>query len=211
MSLLYEKLEDYCTLNSSHVPDYLIDLERETHIKTLNPRMLTGPLQGRLLSLVSKMIQPTGILEIGTFTGYSCLCLAEGLQKNGVLDTIEINEELRPVIYKYVSKSPFGTQINIHFGDAMKILETLSGKYQLVFIDAAKEDYIDYYERVFDKVECGGIILADNVLWSGKVISDPQDETTRCIHKFNRHVLSDKRVENVVLPVRDGLNIIRKK
>jgi len=211
MNQLYDKLEDYCTLNSSHVPDYLDDLERETNIRMVNPRMLTGPFQGRLLSLISKMINPLQILEIGTFTGYSCLCLAEGLQKQGFLDTLEVNEELRPVILKYVSRSPFRSQIRVHFGDARKLLDSLAGPYQLVFIDAAKEDYIEYYEQIIDKVDSGGIVLADNVLWSGKVISDPEDETTRCIHKFNRHILSDRRVENIILPIRDGLNVIRKK
>lgn len=206
-----EKLEDYCTLNSSHVPDYLDDLERETNIKMLNPRMLTGPLQGRLLSLVSKLIRPVNILEIGTFTGYSSLCLAEGLKENGQLDTIEINEELKPIISKYVLRSPFRNKIRVHFGDALKMMDRFEGPFQLVFIDAAKEDYIEYFEAVVDLVDSGGIILADNVLWSGKVITDPEDETTRMIHRFNRHVLADKRVENVILPLRDGLNLIRKK
>lgn len=211
MNQMYEKLEDYCTLNSMQIPDYLDDLERETYIRMVNPRMLTGPFQGRLLSLISKIIHPQHILEIGTFTGYSCLCLAEGLQNDGFIDTIEINEELKPMILKYINRSPYRSRIQLHFGDALKILDSFSGPYQLVFIDAAKEDYIDYYEKIIDKVDAGGIVLADNVLWSGKVISDPEDETTRLIHKFNRHILADKRVENVILPVRDGLNLIRKK
>jgi len=204
------KNEDYSTLNSNPVPQYLLDLERETHIKTINPRMLSGQLQGRILSMVSKMIRPKKILEIGTFTAYASLCMAEGLIKGGSLDTIEVNPELKNLINKYVKKSPYKDQINLHFGDAMQIIDNLSGPYDLIFIDAGKDHYIDYYEKVLPILNKGGIILADNVLWSGKVIDDPQDETARSIHKFNRHVKMDGRTEVVMLPVRDGISIIRK-
>lgn len=206
-----QKAEDYCMINSSPVPGYLIELERETHIKTVNPRMLSGQLQGRLLSMISKMLKPEKILEIGTFTAYSALCLAEGLAKNGVVETIEVNPEFRTLIHKYLQKSPYQHQINVHFGDALKILDSLDGPYDLVFIDGGKEHYLDYYEMTIDKVKPGGVILVDNVLWSGKVFTDPEDEVARIIHRFSRHVLQDIRVEILMMPIRDGLSLIRKK
>lgn len=207
----HQKSEDYCTLNSSEAPTYLLELDRETHIKTINPRMMSGQLQGRLLSMISQMIRPKKILEIGTFTAYASLSLAEGLQDGGSLDTIEINPELKNLIHKYIRKSPYRSQIHTHFGDALDLLDTLAGPYDLVFIDAGKEHYIDYYEKVMPKIPPGGIILADNVLWSGKVYTDPQDETARQIHRFNRHVRQDARTEVLMLPIRDGLSVIRKK
>jgi caffeoyl-CoA O-methyltransferase len=207
----HHKSEDYCTLNSSEAPKYLLELERETHIKTINPRMISGQLQGRLLSMVSQILQPKRILEIGTFTAYAALSLAEGLQKGGQLDTIEVNQELKSLIHKYIQKSPYKAQINSHFGDALELLDQLPGPYDLVFIDAAKEHYIQYYEKVLPKIPPGGIILADNVLWSGKVYADPQDETARQIHRFNRHVRKDTRTEVLMLPIRDGISVIRKK
>ena len=204
------KAEDYCTMNSNQAPGYLLELERETHIKTVNPRMMSGHLQGRLLSMISKMIQPQRILEIGTFTAYATLCLAEGLKEDGVLDTIEVNSELKRFIHKYISMSPYKNSIKTHFGDALKILDNLEGPYDLVFIDAGKDHYIEYYEKIVPKVKIGGMILADNVLWSGKVFSDPQDETARVIHRFNRHIREDLRTEIVMLPIRDGISLIRK-
>lgn len=207
----HHKSEDYCTLNSSAAPEYLLELDRETHIKTVNPRMMSGQLQGRLLSMISQMLQPKRILEIGTFTAYSALSLAEGLQDGGQLDTIEVNQELKSLIHKYIRKSPYRSMINTYFGDALELIDRLSGPYNLVFIDAGKEHYIDYYEKVMPKIPPGGIILADNVLWSGKVYDDPQDETARQIHRFNRHVRKDTRTEVLMLPIRDGLSLIRKK
>lgn len=207
----HHKSEDYCTLNSTPAPQYLIELERETHIKTINPRMISGQLQGRTLSMISKLIQPQRILEIGTFTAYSALSLAEGLPENGLLDTIEVNLEMRNLINKYIQKSPYKKNIIPHFGDALKIVDKLSGPYDMVFIDAGKDHYIDYYEKVMPKLRIGGLILADNVLWSGKVFLDPQDETARMIHRFNRHVRQDIRSEVIMLPIRDGLSLIRKK
>ena len=204
------KIEDYCTLNSSEIPDYLHELERETNLKTVNPRMLSGHLQGRVLSMISQLLQPHRILEIGTFTGYSALCLAEGLAEGGSLDTIEVNHELKFLISKYIAKSPYSHKINMHYGDAHKMLLKLDGEFDLVFLDAGKEDYLEYYEKIIPMIRSGGVLLADNVLWSGKVISDPDDSTARSIHKFNRFVHSDPRVESVLLPLRDGLSLIRK-
>jgi predicted O-methyltransferase YrrM len=204
------KAEDYCTMNSSQAPSYLLELERETHIKTVNPRMMSGHLQGRLLSMISKMLRPQRILEIGTFTAYATLCLAEGLAKDGNLDTIEVNSEMKRFIHKYIALSPFKDRINTHFGDALKLLDHMDGAYDLVFIDAGKEHYIEYYEKIVPKVKTGGMIIADNVLWSGKVFSDPQDETARFIHRFNRHIREDLRTEIVMLPIRDGISLIRK-
>jgi predicted O-methyltransferase YrrM len=204
------KAEDYCTMNSNQAPTYLLELERETHIKTVNPRMMSGHLQGRLLSMISKMIRPEKILEVGTFTAYATLCLAEGLAENGSLDTIELNVELKSFIHKYIGKSPYKNNIKTHFGDALKIIDQLDGPYDLVFIDAGKEQYIDYFEKLVPKVKTGGMILADNVLWSGKVFSDPQDDTARVIHRFNRHIREDMRTEIVMLPIRDGISLIRK-
>jgi predicted O-methyltransferase YrrM len=204
------RTEDYCSLNSSHTPKYLLDLERETNIKTVNPRMLSGQLQGRLLSMLSKLIQPKRILEIGTFTGYATLCLAEGLDQDGIIDTIEINREYETIIKKGISNSPYKSKINLHFGNALTLLDQLKETYDLVFIDASKDHYIEYYEKAMTRLRTGGLILADNVLWSGKVILDPEDDTARIIHRFNRHVLADERSEIVMLPLRDGVSLIRK-
>jgi predicted O-methyltransferase YrrM len=205
-----QQMEDYCSLNSMPEAPYLTELERETHIKTVNPRMLSGQLQGRFLSMISKIVRPERILEIGTFTAYSALCLAEGLSPNGTLDTIEINRELRNLIVKYVQKSPFRDRIRVHFGDALEIIDRLEGPFDLVFIDAGKEQYPEYYAKVKHKVRRGGLILVDNVLWSGKVYTEPQDDTARIIHRFNRQVRQDPGVEIVMLPLRDGISLIRK-
>lgn len=205
------KSEDYCSINSTGVPSYLTELERETHLKTINPRMLSGQLQGRLLSLISRLVKPEKILEIGTFTGYAALCLAEGLVPGGTLDTIELNPEMKSIIQKYIRLSPFRNQIHLHMGNALTLLDRLAGPYDLAFIDANKESYQDYYEKIIDKIKPGGLILADNVLWNGKVYLEPDDETARKLNKFNRHVLHDDRVENLILPIRDGLSLIRRK
>jgi len=208
---LNAKLLDYCEQNSS-LPDQLLQaLERETYLKTLSPNMISGSLQGRFLSLISKLIQPQRILEIGTFTAYATLCMAEGLSKNGRIIGIEINNELEFLIRKYVDQSRFSERIEIIFGDALDILPSLEEIFDLVFIDAAKIDYLQYYEIVFPKLRQGGIIIADNVLWSGKVVEKAQDDETRKIQEFNHHVSHDSRVECLLLPFRDGLMILRKK
>jgi len=209
--MISNKIEDYCTINSSHVPRYLLELERETNLRTVNPRMLSGDLQGRVLSMISKMLLPKRVLEVGTFTGYASLCLAEGLDREGLLETIEVNPELETIIQKYFQKSPFKDRIKLYMGDAKEILKKLPGPYDLVFLDASKEEYIQYFDEIKPKLKSGGIMLVDNVLWSGKVIEDSDDSTARAIHRFNRYVLSDDEMEIVMLPLRDGLSMIRKR
>lgn len=186
-------------------------IHRETHLQVLQPRMLSGHFQGRLLAMVSHMIQPDRILEIGTYTGYSALCLAEGLTPTGKLITLDINVELEKRVRGYFNQSPYAHQIEYRIGDARAILPTLADTFDLVFIDADKAGYELYYEAVFPKVRVGGFILADNVLWSGKVIHESGDKDTRVIQKFNDRILADERVERVLLPIRDGLFLLRKR
>ena len=205
------KIEDYCNNMSSPVPDYLIELERETNLVTTMPQMLSGRLQGRFLSLISKMLNPQSILEIGTFTGYSALCMAEGLSENGNLVSIELDIELKSTISKYIAKSPFTGRIIVLYGDAKEILPGLNNPVDLVFIDAHKPDYILYYEEALRLLRHGGVILTDNVLWSGKVIYEPEDSTALALHQFNEHVKRDERTEKIMLPFRDGISLIRKK
>ncbi|MBL7831718.1 MAG: class I SAM-dependent methyltransferase, partial [Saprospiraceae bacterium] len=195
---------------SSPESSLLTELTRQTHLRTLLPNMLSGHIQGAFLSMISKMMTPNRILEIGTFTGYASLCLAEGLAEKGVLHTIEVNEELEPFILNFFSKSLFAQQIKLHIGDAKEIISSLNEIFDLVFIDAAKLEYSAYYDLVFPSVKIGGYIIADNVLWSGKVINEKHDKDTAAIHSFNDKVNKDSRVENYILPLRDGLNIIRK-
>ena len=205
---------NYLEKNSDPEPEILIKLRRETYLKVLNPRMLSGHLQGRILSLISKIKQPRNVLEIGTYTGYAALCLAEGLTENGELDTIEKNEELETRILKYFKQSPYASQLNLHIGDATELVASLDKKFDLVFIDADKSNYLNYYNLVFDKLNTGALIIADNVLWSGKVLNESQiakDIDTKALVEFNSFVQQDSRVENVLMPVRDGLMIIRKK
>ncbi|HHB52392.1 MAG TPA: methyltransferase [Saprospiraceae bacterium] len=204
------KIEGYILSNSMDVPEYLIQLERETNLTTLMPQMLSGRLQGRLLSFISKMVNPENILEIGTFTGYSALCLAEGLRESGKLTTIEYDPEMKNIIEKYIGKSGMQDKIEVIFDDAKNVLDKLNNTYDLVFLDAFKEDYILYYENIIPRLKSGGIIIADNVLWSGKVITEPDDKTASAIIEFNRHVNNDPRTENIILPIRDGLSLIRK-
>jgi len=188
-------------------------IDRETHLRTLMPRMLSGHLQGRVLSMLSKMISPDLILEIGTFTGYSALCLAEGLSQNGKLITIDINEELETLTRSFFSESEFGNKIEYLIGDAREVVNTIKGEIDVVFIDADKESYAVYFDMVIDKLKVGGFIIADNVLWSGKVLDEEEiekDVDTRALVDFNKMVHENDRVENVLLPVRDGLMIIRK-
>lgn len=213
MEFISEDLDNYIVNHSQDEPELLKQLSRETHLKILQPRMLSGHYQGRLLSLISKMNNPKTILEIGTYTGYSALCLAEGLQNNGILHTIDINEELYDFQRKYFDASPYGKQIIQHVGNAVDIIKSLDHQFDLVFIDADKEDYPTYFELIIDKLNSGGIILSDNVLWSGKVIEPliEGDEATKALLKYNQMLKDDPRIETVLLPVRDGLTISRKK
>ncbi|MCL2289417.1 MAG: O-methyltransferase [Bacteroidetes bacterium] len=211
-TLTNEQIESYCEAHTSNESDLLYRLNRETHLKILRPRMLSGHLQGRFLAMISKMIKPVNILEIGTFTGYSALCLAEGLQPNGALHTIEIDEELEEIIIKYFNLSAYKDKLHLHIGNALKIIPTLNKTWDLVFMDAEKTEYLQYYEMVLSYVKKGGFILIDNVLWNGKV-TEPvaeNDVETKAITAFNDFVQNDSRVNNVLLPLRDGLMLIEK-
>jgi predicted O-methyltransferase YrrM len=203
-------IADYCRLHSSLPLQELEELERETHLHTLSPQMMSGALQGQLLFLLCSLQQPLAALEIGTFTGYGTLCLAKGLPENGRLHTIEINPELSHINRKYFEKTGLAPKIIAHTGDARLIIPTLADKFDLVFIDAAKFDYDFYYELVFDRVNPGGLILADNVLWGGKIVAQSKDADTLAMAAFNDKVQRDPRVENLMLPLRDGLLIARK-
>lgn len=210
MEFLDEKILQYAEAHTSGESSLLRRINRETHLSVLMPRMLSGHLQGRLLSMISRMIRPKSILEIGSYTGYSAICLAEGLAPNGVITTIDVNEELEQRVRKYFDEAGISKSVNYQIGDAMAIIPQLPGPFDLVFIDADKENYSKYYDLVFNKVVAGGYILADNVLWSGKVLNDKPDKDTRAIVDFNRKIQGDARVENVLLPVRDGLMLVRK-
>lgn len=207
-----EELEEYCEAHSTPESDLLYRLNRETNLKCIKPRMISGHLQGRLLSFISQMMRPKRILEIGTFTGYATLCLAEGLSDDGRIDTIEIDEELEEMIRRHFSQSGYNEKITLHIGDALQVLKQLDATWDLVFMDAEKDDYIAYYELVLPRLRQGGIIMADNVLWSGKVIQEVKtgDKETRALMKFNDYILADKRVKNFLLPFRDGIMIIEK-
>jgi predicted O-methyltransferase YrrM len=210
--IINNKIEDYIEKNSSKEPQILKDLNKETYLKVLNPRMLSGHLQGRFLSIISKLIKPKKILEIGTYTGYSAICMAEGLIENGVIHTIDINEELSSIQNKYFKKTSNNNSIIQYVGDAKNIINNINETFDLVFLDADKENYIKYYKLFIDKVKKGGLIIADNVLWTGKVV-DPEnhdDNLTNYIIDFNKMIAEDNRVENIILPLRDGLNIILK-
>lgn len=211
MHFISEELENYTTQHSENEPELLAQLNRETHQKILQPRMLSGHLQGRVLSMLSKLINPGHILEIGTYTGYATLCLAEGLKQNGTLDTIDNNEELYDFQRKYFDKSKWATQIKQHLGNALDIIPTLNKKFDLVFIDADKENYINYYEMIVPLMNRGGVIISDNVLWSGKVLEElkPNDKSTKVLLEYNRLLKEDPRVETVLLPIRDGLTVSR--
>ncbi len=211
MHFLSEELENYVEQHSQNEPELLVKLFKETHQKIVQPRMLSGHFQGRVLSMLSKIINPKNILEIGTYTGYSALCLAEGMQKEGTLDTIDIKEELVSIQQKYFDLSPWKGQIKAHLGDALEIIPTLNKKYDLVFIDADKENYINYFNLIVPIMNKGGIILSDNVLWSGKVLEElnPKDMSTKILLEYNKIVNNDARVETVLLPIRDGLTVSR--
>jgi len=210
MEFIDPRLQSYSDAHTSAESDLLKKVNRDTHALVMKSRMLSGHMQGRFLSLISKMIRPQNILEIGTYTGYSALCLAEGLRPEGRLITIDINEELEGRVRGYFEASDYADKIEYRIGNALKIIPQLSGYFDLVFIDADKENYPNYYDLVIDKISSGGIILADNVLWSGKVIHSSPDKDTRNIIGFNAKVHNDPRVENVLLPIRDGISVIRK-
>lgn len=212
MDIIDPFLNDYAERYSSEESRLLNDLNRETFSKVLMPRMLSGHIQGRMLSMLSHMISPKFILEIGTYTGYSALCLAEGLMDGGHLHTIDINDELAPMVKSYIAKAGLENKITLHNGNASEIIPSLAIPFDLVFIDADKVNYSLYYDLVFDKVSQGGFLIADNVLWSGKVLNlETADKDTLAIHQFNEKIKKDIRVEKVLLTVRDGLLIIRKK
>lgn len=211
MELLDEQIMEYAKAHTSVEPAVLKWISRETHLKVLNPRMLSGHLQGRLLSFLSKMKAPKHVLEIGTFTGYSAICLAEGLAEGGKVITIEENEELEPLIRNFFAEAGAEDKIELLIGDAREIIPKLNYHFDLVFIDADKEYYSEFYDLVFDKVRIGGLIIADNVLWNGKVVNpDSRDKSSASLIRFNDKIQNDSRVENILLPVRDGLMIIRK-
>lgn len=211
MDFLPKNILEYSEKHSQAESELLKRLSRETHADVLKPRMLSGHIQGRLLSLFSQMLQPKLIVEIGTFTGYSALCLAEGLSEKGKLITIEVNEELKSIAQKYFTESKYANQIHQIIGDANQILPNIPNEIDLAFIDADKKNCLAYYELLLPKMRKGGIIIADNVLWSGKVAEvDKIDKDTRTLREFNDFVLNDTRVENLLLPVRDGLMVARK-
>jgi caffeoyl-CoA O-methyltransferase len=214
MEFIAQNLADYAEKHTSPEPKLLAELNRDTYANVLTPRMLSGHIQGRVLSMFSKMIKPKAILEIGTYTGYAALCMAEGLTADSVLHTIDIDEELETRINTFVSQSPFAHQVKLHIGNALDIIPTLNESFVLVFIDADKENYAAYYDLLIDRLPSGAVLIADNVLWSGKVLEAdqlPKDNDTKALDSFNKKIQADSRVENVLMPIRDGLMVIRKK
>lgn len=210
MHLVSSEIEKYIEQHSSPEEPVLKELNRETYLKVQMPAMLSGHLQGRFLETISRMLQPKRVLEIGTYTGYSALCLAKGLADDGILYTIDINEELQSMVEQYVVKAGLSKKIKQLIGDARQIIPTLNETFDMVFIDADKVNYSNYYDLVFDKVRSGGYIVADNVLWSAKVLAENKDKDTLAIDNYNKKIAADKRVETFILPLRDGLNIARK-
>ncbi|MBK8347762.1 MAG: O-methyltransferase [Saprospiraceae bacterium] len=211
MQDILPKLYEYCDQHSTLFDPILPEIERATHLLTLSPRMISGHLQGSLLAMISKIISPECILEIGTFTGYSAICLAQGLRTGGHLITIEYDKENAAIASDFFEKSSFCESIRLYTGDAKNIIPDLNETFDLIFIDADKEAYATYYDMVIDKCRSGALILVDNVLWSGKVILEKKDKKTRWIDDFNQKISSDSRVESLILPIRDGINVIRKK
>ncbi len=213
MNFLPEKLDQYVVEHSQQEPEILRELSKETWQKVLNPRMLSGAFQGRVLSMISKLIQPKSVLEIGTYTGYSAICIAEGLAEGGVIHTLDKNEELEDLQNKYFEKSGYRNQIKQYFGNALEIIPSFETQFDLVFIDADKSNYPNYFHLIIDKMKKGGIILSDNVLWSGKVIEklNPKDLDTKALLEYNELLNNDNRIETVLLPIRDGLTISRVK
>ena len=213
MEFITKELSDYCENNTSAETDILAQLNRETHLKVVSPRMLSGHLQGRFLSFISKLQQPKLVVEIGTYTGYSALCLAEGLAENGKLISIDVNEETSTFAKSFISKTEYANKIDLVLADAKDYIPTIKESIDLVFIDADKKNYLNYYHLVIDKLNKGGLIIADNVFWSGKITmsESAMDKETLTLHQFNQFVQQDSRVENMLLPIRDGLMVVRKK
>lgn len=211
MHFISPELELYVEKHSENEPALLAALHRETFQKIMQPRMLSGHFQGRVLSMISKLVNPENILEIGTYTGYATLCLAEGMRENGSIDTIDINEELLSIQKKYFNLSPWKNQITQHLGNALEIIPTLEKKFDLVFIDADKDNYLNYFDMIVPIMNKGGIILSDNVLWSGKVLEtpNPKDISTNVLLEYNKKLKDDPRIETVLLPIRDGLTVSR--
>jgi len=212
LDFLPKEIEQYAENFTREEGKILADLNRETHAKIMTPRMLSGHLQGQVLRMFSQMIRPKNILEIGTYTGYSALCMADGLQQGGKLITIDINEELQDIIKKYISKAEKQGQIELRIGNALEVIQTLELKFDMIFIDADKENYSNYFDLVFQKLNPGGYIIADNVLWSGKVLEDDSelDKDTIALKNYAKKIKEDDRVEQVFLPIRDGLLVARK-
>lgn len=206
-------IDEYIIEHIDAESDVLAQINRDTHVRTYNPRMMSGHSQGRLLSMLSKMIQPRKILELGAFTGYSALCLAEGLQEGGELHTVESNDEMEELLLHNFSRSPLGKQITLHIQDALQFIDETDETYDLIFIDADKREYKTYYEKLIDRLNPNGYMIADNTLWDGKVLTTPQanDLQTIGIKDFNDCVAQDNRIEKIILPLRDGMTIIRKK
>ena len=212
INFIDDNILNYSISKSEKESKLLNDLYRETYLKVLNPRMISGHYQGRILSLISKIISPKKILEIGTYTGYSAICLCEGMDKDGILHTIDNKKELVEIQNKYFKKANLKDKIVQHLGDAKNIITSIDEEFDIVFIDADKESYPEYYDLIIKKVRSGGIIIADNILWSGKILEkvEKDDQATKSIIEFNNKIIEDDRVKNIILPIRDGLNIIRK-
>lgn len=210
MDIIQNELQEYVEKHTTEESPLLKKINRDTHAHVLKPRMLSGQLQGRILSMISCMVRPHIILEIGTYTGYSAICLAEGLREGGKLITIDINEELHDRVSRYFREANIADRVDYRIGDALNIIPQLSDRFDLVFIDADKENYARYFDLVIDRVNLNGLILADNVLWSGKVLEAKPDKDTRAIVDFNAKVQADNRIENVLLPIRDGIMLMRK-
>jgi caffeoyl-CoA O-methyltransferase len=210
MDFIKPDIQEYSEQHTTDESSLLKKISRDTHAQVMMPRMLSGHLQGRVLSMISHMIRPRNILEIGTYTGYSAICLAEGLSPEGKLITIDINDELEERVRNYFKEAQLDSRVSFLIGNATEIIPTLKERFDLVFIDADKENYSRYFDLVIDRVNLNGFILADNVLWSGKVLNGNADKDTRAIVAFNRKIQSDRRVENVLLPIRDGIMVARK-
>lgn len=210
MNFSKKKINRYCEQHTTPPSEVLYELNRATHLKTLAPQMASGHVQGQLFQFLSQMIRPKFILEIGTFTGYAAICLAKGLQEDGELHTIEANEEMEYLIRNFIKKAQLEKQIKLHIGDAKEVITTIDLQFDLIFLDAGKRDYAFYYDLIFDQLKSGGYLLVDNVLWDGKVVNEKQDFDTQNLDRFNKKVQADERVENVLLPIRDGILLVRK-